>query len=149
LARSLAPDGLLLAVQSTGKDPGMEVIRGVWPGEQPFRSPRQELIRALQSQLEVDRPDLKCVSYMDSRAEFQFSLQLPPDELGSTIGTSALLAAWNAAIYVAQMDDGRLVEAMTHGKYLDVTRDVLRKYNGLWFTDESFLVTRLSGLAGA
>lgn len=144
LARSLAPDGLLVTVQSTGKDPGMEIIRGVWPGEQPFRSPRQELIRALQSQLETDRPDLRCVSYMDSRAEFQFSLQLPPDELSSTIGTSALLAAWNAAIYVAQMDDERLVQAMTHGKYLEVTRDVLKKYNSLWFRDESFLVTRVS-----
>ena len=145
LARSLAQDGLLITVQSTGKDPGMEIIRGVWPAEQPFKSPRQELIRALQAELESDRPELRCVSYMDSRAEFQFSLRFPPNELSRAIGTSALLAAWNAAIYVAQMDDERLVQAMTHGRYLEVTRDVLKKYKSLWFKDESFLVTRVSG----
>ena len=31
---------------------------------------------------------------------------------------------------------------MTREDYLDVTQSVLHKYNGLWFTDESFLVSR-------
>ena len=31
---------------------------------------------------------------------------------------------------------------MGQGDYLDVTRRVLQKYDGLWFTDESFIVAR-------
>ena len=65
-----------------------------------------------------------------------------PQEVSSSIGTSTLLAAWNAAIYVAQIEDDRVHEAMSRGDYLHATQDVLRKYQALWFTDESFVVTR-------
>jgi len=144
LAASLAPDGLAVVIQSTGKDPGMEVIRDVWPGENPFHTPRQELLRELKIQLGDSRPDLRFLSYMDSRAEFRFSLRLRAGEVNSVIGTSTTLAAWNAATYVAQIEDQRLSQAMTHSAYLDVTQAVLKKYGGLWFTDESFLITRVS-----
>ena len=53
-----------------------------------------------------------------------------------------LLAAWNAATYVAQIDDEQLREAMSSSDYLDATWDVLKKHSGLWFTDESFIVAR-------
>ena len=43
----------------------------------------------------------------------------------------------------AQIGDGRLDEVMLDGRYLDVTAQVLQKYGGLWFTDESFIVTRV------
>ena len=35
LARSLAPGGRMITIQSTGRDPGMEIIRKVWPDEAP------------------------------------------------------------------------------------------------------------------
>ena len=60
----------------------------------------------------------------------------------SNIGTSTLLAAWNAVIYVVQIQDERLDQVMRHGMYLDVAQQVLQKYSVLWFTDESFMVTR-------
>ena len=60
----------------------------------------------------------------------------------TSIGTSTLLAAWNAAIYVAQIDDQRVDEAMRGDAYLDATRDVLRDRGGLWFNDESFVISR-------
>lgn len=142
LARSLAPGGNMVVVQSTGKDPGMEIIRTLWPDEDPFRTPRFELLRELRVQLGDSNPDLRFLSYPDSRAEFRYELQLQPEEVASSIGTSALLAAWNAATYVAQTGDDRLRDAMTRGDYLNVTQDILKKYNGLWFTDESFLVSR-------
>ena len=53
-----------------------------------------------------------------------------------------MLAAWNAAIYVAQIEDDRLTEAMTHGTYLEATRDVLTRHQGLWFNNECFVVAR-------
>ena len=51
-------------------------------------------------------------------------------------------AAWNAATYVAQIDDARLAQAMSSATYLDATRAVLRKHGELWFNDESYLITR-------
>ena len=65
-----------------------------------------------------------------------------PGELVEPISTSTLLAAWNAAVYVAQIDDRQLAEAMTHGHYPDATRDVLTRHGGLWFNNESFVVQR-------
>jgi hypothetical protein len=69
-----------------------------------------------------------------------------PDEIGQDdvlIGTSTLLAAWNAAVYVAQIDDARVTEAMSGPGYLEATRAVLRRYGELWFNDESYLINRL------
>ena len=143
LARSLAPGGRMVVIQSTGKDPGMEIIRGVWPGEDPFLTPRQELLGELSSQLGDSHPELRYLSYPDSRAQLRYELRLPPSELETNISTSTLLAAWNAATYVAQIDDERLTPAMSRGDYIDVTSEVLKKYRGLWFVDESFNVTRV------
>ena len=61
-----------------------------------------------------------------------------PSEISETIGTSTLFAAWNAAVYVAQIEDQRLSEAISSGAYLDATKAVLREHGGLWFWDESY-----------
>ena len=142
LTRSLAPGGCMVVIQSTGKDPGMEIIRTIWPGEDPFQTPRQHLLRELRASLSESLPALRYLSYPDSRAEFRFNLQRSPSEIADRIGTSALLAAWNAATYVAQIEDERLWEAMDQRDYLDATGHVLQKYDGLWFIDESFVVAR-------
>ena len=140
LARSLAPGGRMITIQSTGRDPGMEIIRAVWPDEDPFQTPRDVLLEVLRDQLEGGVPELV---YDDmTEPEFRYHLQLAPDEVGSSIGTSTLLAAWNAAVYVAQIEDDRLSEAMTHGAYLEATQRVLAEHHRLWFRDECFVVTR-------
>ena len=59
-----------------------------------------------------------------------------------SIGTSTLFAAWNAAIYVAQVEDDRLAEVVSDGRYLDATSEVLQERGGLWFYDESFVISR-------
>ena len=144
LARCLAPGGCMVVIQSTGKDPGMEIIRGVWPGEDPFLTPRQELLRELSSQLGESHTELRYLTYPDSRAQFHYELRLPPSELETNISTSTVLAAWNAATYVAQIEDERLRPAMSRGDYIDVTSQILKKYGGLWFVDESFNVARVA-----
>jgi hypothetical protein len=145
LAQRLAQGGSMVVVQSTGKDPGMEIIRTLWPDEDPFQTPRFDLLRELRVQLGESNSDLRFLSYPDSRAEFQYELQLQPEQTTNNIGTSTLLAAWNAATYVAQTDEQRLREVMGTSRYLDVTQQVLHKYNGLWFNDESFIVSRVPG----
>jgi hypothetical protein len=65
-----------------------------------------------------------------------------PSEIGNRIGTSTLFAAWNAVIYVNQIEDERLDEVVQNGSYLDATQEVLQKHGGLWFNDEKFVVSR-------
>ena len=88
--------------------------------------------------------DLNFNAYADKRALFRYKMHTLPTEVGGGggIGTSTLLAAWNAAVYVAQIEDTRLDEVMGSRAYLDATAAVLRKHEALWFTDESFVVSR-------
>jgi hypothetical protein len=65
-----------------------------------------------------------------------------PNEVTGAIGTSTAFAAWNAAVYVAQIEDDRLAEMTENSKTLEATREVLRKHNGLWFYDESYVISR-------
>lgn len=141
LARALAPSGRLVVVQSTGRDPGLQIIRGIWPEEAPFATPRSLLTEALGRELGeaflVPAPEER-----PEQAAFTYGLQLSAGELDSSIGTSTLLAAWNAAVYVAQIEDHRLTDAITSGRYLEVTQEVLQRHKGLWFENEFFVVLR-------
>jgi len=145
LARSLRSGGRMITIQGTGQDPGMEIIRRVWPDEDPFHTPGPTLTEALRSRLRAIMPDLDFWSHTDQHALFRYSLYVTPKEVRGHIGTSTLLAAWNAAVYVAQIDDTRVADAMSHSGYLDATREVLSRHGGLWFIDESFVVSRKSG----
>ena len=143
LARSLAPGGRLLCIQSHGGDPGLEIVRRIWPAEQPFQTDRHVLLKALKAEIGRSRRDLNYNAYSDRRAIFRYDMHTLPTEIeGSNIGTSTLFAAWNAAIYVAQIEDARLEGVVADGSYLDATRAVLSERGGLWFFDESFVVSR-------
>ena len=142
LARALAPGGRMIVVQSTGHDPGMEIIRKIWPDEDPFQTPRRLLVEALKAELQERHPDLAVEAYADERSLFQYQLRALPDEISSNITTSTLLAAWNAAVYVAQIGDQRLTAALGSDEYLSATREVLQRHGGLWFQDETFVVAR-------
>jgi len=86
--------------------------------------------------------DLKFNAYSDKRAIFRYEMHTLPSEIGDGIGTSTLFAAWNAAIYVAQIEEERLEKALASSAYLEATREVLQKHGGLWFLDESYVVSR-------
>jgi hypothetical protein len=142
LARSLAPEGRLLAIQSYGRDPGLEVVQKVWPGENPFQVDRFALLDALRVSLGDDADDFDLTPPPDEEALFQYQMHTLPSEVGDRIGTSTLFAAWNAVIYVNQIEDERLDPVVNTGAYLDVTQDVLHEHGGLWFNDEAFVVVR-------
>jgi hypothetical protein len=142
LTRSLAPGGRLLAIQSAGKDPALEIIQKLWPGENPFQVDRHQLLAALKTELGRDARDYTLTALPDDKAIFRYDMHTLPSEIAERIGTSTLFAAWNAAIYVNQIEDERLDAVVTNGAYLDATQAVLQKYGGLWFNDETFVVTR-------
>jgi hypothetical protein len=142
LARSLTEDGRLVVVQSTGHDPAMEIIRRIWPTEEPFATPRHQLITELERQLGDDIEHFRFESTGDQQSLFTYRLLAMPNEVTSRLSTSTMLAAWNAAVYVAQMDDERVGTVLADGRFMDATRDVVLKHGGLWFQDESFVVVR-------
>jgi hypothetical protein len=143
LAKSLTPGGRLIVIQSTGRDPGMEIIRRIWPDEDPFVTPRYKMIRELDAELNGDSlPEFGFEGTSDASSLFTYRLNAMPNEVSSRISTSTTMAAWNAAVYVAQIDDERVDEALMHGKYVDATADVVRAHGGLWFQNEMFVVVR-------
>jgi hypothetical protein len=143
LARSLGPGGRMLAVHSWGNDPGLEIVRKIWPDENPFVTDRHALLRVMKQRLGKSERDLSFSTLADKRALLTYHMHVLPTELGgASIGTSTLFAAWNAAIYVAQIEDARVEEAIANPRYLEATAEVLKKRNGLWFNDEAFVISR-------
>jgi SAM-dependent methyltransferase len=142
LARALGPGGRLLGIHSHGNDPGLEIIKRVWPEENPFTMDRHQLIKATKHALGAEARGLNFSSYSDKRSFFRYEMHTLPSEISSSIGTSTLLAAWNDAVYVAQIEDQRLEAVLGNHAYLDATREVLSKHGKLWFLNESYLISR-------
>ncbi len=142
LTRSLAPGGRLLAIQSAGKDPALEIIQRLWPGENPFQVDRHALLAALKTALGREAREFTLTALPDDKSIFRYEMHTLPSEISDRIGTSTLFAAWNAAIYVNQIEDERLDAVVTSGAYLEATQAVLRNHGGLWFNDETFTVVR-------
>jgi hypothetical protein len=142
LARALAPGGRLIAIHSHGNDPGLDIIQRIWPSENPFTTDRHALLRATKAVLGNAGRDLNFGAYADARSLFRYDMHTLPHEISETIGTSTLFAAWNAAVYVAQIEDQRLSEAIGSGAWLEATRAVLQQHGALWFWDESYVISR-------
>jgi hypothetical protein len=144
LSRALGPGGRLIAIHSHGNDPGHEIVQKVWPGENPFIHDRHQIMKAVKHELGPAGRDLNFNAYADNRSLFRYDMHTLPSEITaeSSIGTSTLFAAWNAAIYVAQVEDHRVAEAAADGRYLAATSEVLQKHGALWFFDESYVISR-------
>ncbi|HMB58302.1 MAG TPA: hypothetical protein VKN35_00190 [Xanthomonadales bacterium] len=142
LTRALGKGGRLLGVHSYGHDPGLEIIQSIWPGENPFPNGRHDILRAVKAELGPEAADYNFNANSDARAIFRYEMHALPTEISSSIGTSTLFAAWNAAVYVAQIEDQRLTQTLRDQSYLEATNKVLQKYGGLWFNDESYTISR-------
>jgi hypothetical protein len=142
LSRALRPGGRLLGIHSFGRDPGLEIVRRIWPEEDPFQTSRHDILRAVRAEFSKDARHYNFNAYADQRAVFRYDMHTLPSEIADSIGTSTLFAAWNAAVYVAQIDDERLAEVVGTRKYLDATREVLQAHGQLWFHDESYVISR-------
>jgi hypothetical protein len=142
LTRALRPGGRLLAVQSHGNDVGLELIQKIWPDEDPFQVGRHELLKTLKKELGHEASNFNFNASTDDKAIFRYHMHTLPDEIAESIGTSTLFAAWNAATYVGQIEDQRLEKALNSSDYLEATAAVLQEHDGLWFNDESFVVSR-------
>ena len=142
LARALGPGGRLIAIQSHGNDPGHEIVQKVWPGDNPFMHDRHQILKAVKQELGPAGRELNFNVYADNRALFRYDMHTLPSEVSGSIGTSTVWAAWNAAVYVAQVEDERLAQAANDTRYIEAATEVLHKHGGLWFYDESYVISR-------
>ena len=142
LARALGPGGRLIAIQSHGNDPGHEIVQKVWPSDNPFMHDRHQILKAVKQELGPAGRELNFNVYADNRALFRYDMHTLPSEVSGSIGTSTVWAAWNAAVYVAQVEDERLAQAANDSRYIEATTEVLHKHGGLWFYDESYVISR-------
>ncbi len=142
LVRALRPGGRLLGIHSHGHDPGLEIVQEMWPAEAPFQHSRHDLLRAVKADLGKEASRYNFNAYADGRAIFRYDMHTLPSEISASIGTSTLFAAWNAATYVAQIEDARLAQVLGSTDYFEATRRVLQRHGQLWFQDESFVVSR-------
>lgn len=143
LARALATGGRLLGIHSYGRDPGMEIIRNLWPGEDPFRSERRTLLAETSRQLSGRRDrDLIMEPLEDSDSIFRYAMRAMAVEAQEHIATPSILAAWNAAAYVAQIEEQRMAGAVASGAYIEATRSVIERRGGVWFNNESYVIRR-------
>ena len=148
LVRALRPNGRLMGVHSYGEDPGMELVQTIWPAENPFVDKRSGLMQAVRAELGNAARNFLIHDLEDDQSVFRYGIHTLATEIDASahIGTSILIAAWNAASYVAQIDDDRLSAAMNGDDYLEATRSVLLKYGGLWFQNESYVISRRASL---
>ncbi len=142
LVRSLGRGGRLIGIHSSGDDPGHQILKEIWPNDNPFISDRHSLLKAVKNELGSDARHYNIKANSDNRSIFKYTMHSLPSELEASIGTSTLFAAWNAATYVGQIDEQRLETAMRSVDYLSITQKALKKYGGLWFNDESYTISR-------
>ena len=142
LVRSLGRGGRIIGIHSSGDDPGHQILKEIWPNDNPFVSDRHSLLKAVKNELGSDARHYNIKSNSDNRSIFKYTMHSLPSELEASIGTSTLFAAWNAATYVGQIDEQRLEAAMKSVDYLSITQKALKKYGGLWFNDESYTISR-------
>ena len=142
LVRSLGRGGRIIGIHSSGDDPGHQILKEIWPSDNPFVSDRHSLLKAVKNELGSDARHYNIKANSDNRSIFKYTMHSLPSELEASIGTSTLFAAWNAATYVGQIDEQRLEAAMKSVDYLSITQKALKKYGGLWFNDESYTISK-------
>tara|TARA_Y100000590_G_scaffold450931_1_gene591414 strand:- start:1846 stop:2955 length:1110 start_codon:yes stop_codon:yes gene_type:complete len=133
MINALNINGRLIIVQASGNDPGMEIIRGVWPDENPFPYPMNDIVKYLKENLPKNIIESLKFNIPEN---VKYNLRALPDEVDNGIATSLIFSSWNASTYVGQISDSKVLEAEKEGNYIKIVQDVIRKYDGLWFNDE-------------
>ena len=96
---ALSENGRLLGIQSCGNDPALELIKDIWPDEEPFPFDRHSLVKALKSELGREAKNFNFLTGSNEKSVVRYNMHVMSNELEDSIGTSTLFAAWNAAVY--------------------------------------------------
>ena len=139
MIRALNPKGKLLTIHAAGKDPASDIIKKVWPKENPFPSLGNSIISYLKKNL--DKETLNNLSFGEKR-NFKCKLRALPNEITGSIATSIVFSAWNASIYVNQIDDDKVMKVEKTKNYEKIVQSVVAKNKGLYFNNEIFVIEK-------
>ena len=136
---ALASKGKLLIIHAGGKDPGSQIIKKIWPNDNPFPSLSSEIIKYLKKNL--DKNILKNI-IIKQKNNIKYNLRALPNEISNGISTSVIFSAWNAAVYVNQINDLEIMNAEKNSSYEKIITKIIKKNNGLWFNDELLVIKK-------
>ena len=122
MIQALKPKGKLLTIHASGKDPANEIVRKIWPKENPFPSLGNSIISYLKKNL--DKELLSNLSFGEKRI-IKCKLRALPTEISGGIATSLVFSAWNASIYVNQMDDEKVMKVEKTKNYEKIVQNVV------------------------
>mgnify|MGYP001173542138 CR=1 FL=1 len=139
MINALNNNGKLLIIHASGKDPGSEIIKKIWPTEQPFPSLALDIKKYLLKKM--DKDFIKNLE-IGPISKIKYNLRALPNEIRDGISTSIVFSGWNAATYVNQMDDKKIAEVEKNNKYESPTKAIIKKHKGLWFNDELLVIKK-------
>ena len=139
MIQSLSSGGKLAVFHSYGNDPGTEVIKKLWPNENPFPNNASDIVKYLEKNLPKEL--FENLTF-NKPQKFKYQLRSQPNEINSGISTSLLFSAWNACTYVAQISDDMVREKETDQSYIKCVGEIVKDNDGLWFNDEMLVIEK-------
>ena len=141
MIKALAPKGKLIIIHAAGKDPANQIIKKIWPTENPFPALANEITKYLK--LNLPKEQLKKLSFLKKQI-IRCKLRALPNEIQGGIATSVIFSAWNVAIYVNQIDELKVLQSEKSQNYQKIVSEIVNKNNGLYFNNEIFVIQRKS-----
>ena len=136
---ALKPKGKLLTIHASGGDPANQIIKKIWPKENPFPSLHTSIIKYIKNN--TDNEILKKLRF-SKKQTIKYILRALPNEISGGIATSLIFSAWNAAVYVNQISDEQIMSAERKKYYQKVVKDIVNKNKGLYFNNELFVIEK-------
>ena len=139
MINSLSKKGKLVVVHACGNDPANQIIKKVWPNENPFPSLYSSISKYIKNN--TNREILKDLIFKKNK-EFKYVLRALPNEISGGIATSVIFSAWNAAVYVNQITDEQIFKAEKSKNYQKIVQKIINRYKGLYFKNEIFVIEK-------
>ena len=136
---ALAKKGKLIVVHAAGKDPANQIIKKIWPKENPYPSLANEITKYLR--LNLPKEQLEKLNLLKKKI-IRCKLRALPNEIQGGIATSVIFSAWNVAIYVNQIDELKVLSIEKSQNYQKIVSEIVNKNNGLYFNNEIFVIQR-------
>ncbi len=139
MIKALSNNGKLIIVHAAGNDPGSELIKTIWPLENPFPSLGKKIYTDLRLSLKSN--ELKNLKFNKIK-NIRYYLRALPEEISNGISTSIVFSAWNASTYVTQMNDDEVLKIEKAFIHIKPTQKIIKKYGGMWFNDELIVIEK-------
>ena len=146
LTRALRPGGRLLGIHSCGRDPGLEIVRKVWPDEDPFKTSRHDILRAVRAELGRDARHYNFNAYADQRAVFRYDMHTLPTEIAdSHRHLDAVRGLERRRLRGADRRRAPGRGGSARAAISTPRARCCRRTGSLWFLDESYVISRKRG----